>query len=124
MIEKRDKDNFITVLAPMEDTPGFKAGILAGDRIIKIDGSNRTDRMGITEAVQHLRGEAGTMISTLYHPCGLRPSRSENLKLTRAIIKVDMVKGRQQQEGNFLWGPDKIGYVHLIQFGEKTSDEL
>ena len=34
------KDNFVTVVAPMEDTPGFKAGILSGDRIIKIDGKS------------------------------------------------------------------------------------
>ncbi len=120
MIEKRDKDNFITVLAPMEDTPGFKAGILAGDRIIKIDGRS-ADKMGITEAVQHLRGEPGTDITLTT----LRPSTGQvkDLKLTRAIIKVDMVKDVNNKK-EFPLGPDKIGYVHLIQFGEKTSDEL
>ena len=120
MIEKRDKDNFITVLAPMEDTPGFKAGILAGDRIIKIDGKD-ADKMGLTEAVQHLRGEPGTdvMLTTL------RPSTGmvKDLKLTRAIIKVDMVKDVNNKK-EFPLGPDKIGYVHLVQFGEKTSDDL
>src|SRR5712691_13438793 len=45
------KDSFITVVAPMEDSPGFKAGIMTGDRIIKIDGKS-TERMGVTDAVK------------------------------------------------------------------------
>src|SRR3974377_715654 len=53
------KDNFVTVVAPMEDTPGFKAGILTGDRIVKIDGKS-TERMTLQDAVKTLRGEPGT----------------------------------------------------------------
>src|SRR6266566_4229519 len=53
------KDNFVTVVAPMEDTPGFKAGILTGDRIIKIDGRS-TEKMSLQDAVKNLRGEPGT----------------------------------------------------------------
>src|SRR5580704_12871112 len=62
------KGGFVTVLAPMEDTPGFKAGILTGDRIIKIDGKD-VDKMGtgdaerLQEAVQQLRGEPGTEVA-------------------------------------------------------------
>src|SRR3989454_5262231 len=44
------KDNYITVVAPMEDTPGFRAGILSGDRILKIDGRT-TEKMALPEAV-------------------------------------------------------------------------
>src|SRR5580692_6991973 len=55
------KDNYVTVLAPMEDTPGFKAGILSGDRIIKIDGQG-AEKLGLQDAVQHLRGEPGTEV--------------------------------------------------------------
>src|SRR2546423_7028458 len=63
------KDNFITVISPMEDTPGFKAGILSGDRIIKINGKS-TERMGLPDAVLMLRGEPGSDVSLSV----LRPS--------------------------------------------------
>jgi carboxyl-terminal processing protease len=114
------KDNFITVLAPMDDTPGFKAGILSGDHIIKIDGRS-AEQMGLTDAVQHLRGEPGTDVTITI----LRPSTGmvKDLKLTRAIIKVDMVKDINNKK-EFPLGEDKIGYVRLVQFGEKTSDDL
>ncbi|MDB6110298.1 MAG: Carboxyl-terminal protease [Pedosphaera sp.] len=114
------KDNYVTVLAPMEDTPGFKAGILSGDRIVKIDGQS-ADKLGLTEAVQHLRGEPGTDVNISI----MRPSTGQvkDLKLTRAIIKVDMVKDINNKK-EFPLGEDKIGYVRLVQFGEKTSDDL
>ena len=49
------KDNYLTVVAPMEDTPGFKAGILTGDRIVKIDGKS-TEKLSLNETVKRLRG--------------------------------------------------------------------
>jgi carboxyl-terminal processing protease len=114
------KDNFITVLAPMDDTPGFKAGILSGDHIIKIDGKS-AEQMGLPDAVQHLRGEPGTDVTITI----LRPSSGKvmDFKLTRAIIKVDMVKDINNKK-EFPLGEGKIGYVRLVQFGEKTSDDL
>src|SRR5882757_1376237 len=66
------KDNFVTVVAPMDDSPGFKAGVMTGDRIIMIDGKS-TEKMGLTEAVKNLRGEADTMIKLTV----LRPSTTE-----------------------------------------------
>ncbi len=63
------KDNYVTVLAPMEDTPGFKAGILAGDRIIKIDGKS-AEKLGLQDAVDQLRGDPGTEVSH-HHPAAL-----------------------------------------------------
>src|SRR2546430_2241939 len=83
------KDNFVTVVAPMEDTPGFKAGILKGDRILKIDGKS-TERMGVQDAVKILRGDPGTDVRITV----LRPSSNKlkEYKLTRAVINVDMVK--------------------------------
>jgi carboxyl-terminal processing protease len=114
------KDNFITVVAPMEDSPGFKAGILTGDRITRID-KKSTEQMSLQEAVKNLRGEPGTEVEVeVYRPSS---GATKEHKLTRAIINVDMVKDINGKR-EFPLGENKIGYVRLVQFGEKTSEEL
>ena len=114
------KDNYVTVVAPMEDSPGFKAGILTGDRIIKIDGKS-TEKMSLQDAVKTLRGEPGSQVTvTVFRPSS---SQVKEHKLTRETITIDMVKdinGRKE----FPLAENKIGYVRLVQFGEKTSDDL
>jgi carboxyl-terminal processing protease len=114
------KDKFLTVVAPVEDTPGANAGILSGDRIIKIDGTNTQD-LSLEDAVKNLRGEPGSDVTITI----MRPATDEvkDYKLTRAIINVDMVKDINGKK-EFPLGPNKIGYVRLVQFGEKTSDDL
>lgn len=114
------RDGYVTVVTPIEDTPGFRAGILAGDRIVKIDGKS-TEKMALPEAVKLLRGEPQTDVTVTI----LRPSsgQTRDYKLTRAIINVDMVKdihGRKE----FPLLDDRIGYLRITQFGERTSDEL
>jgi carboxyl-terminal processing protease len=120
------KDHYVTVLSPMDDTPGYKAGVLSGDRILKIDGKDvetlgTQDVERLQESVQRLRGEPGTQVSVTF----MRPSTGaiKEMKLTRAIIKVDMVKDINNKK-EFPLGEDKIGYVRLVQFGEKTSEDL
>ena len=114
------KDNFVTVVAPMEDTPGFKAGILSGDRIVKIDGKS-TEKMGLQDAVKNLRGEPGTEVKiSVYRPS---TSQTKDFTLKRAIINIDMVKDINGKK-EFPLGENGIGYVRLVQFGEKTSDDL
>lgn len=114
------KDNFVTVVAPMDDSPGFKAGIMTGDRIVRIDGKS-TDRMSLQDAMKSLRGEPGTEVRISV----FRPSSSQlkEYKLARSMITVDMVKDIHGKK-EFPLGEDKIGYVRLVQFGEKTSDDL
>jgi len=114
------KDNFVTVVAPMEDTPGFKAGIRTGDRIVKIDGRS-TEKMTLQDAVKTLRGEPGTEVKITV----LRPSSGllKEFALTRAVINVDMVKDINGKK-DFPLSENGIGYVRLVQFGEKTSDDL
>jgi carboxyl-terminal processing protease len=114
------KDNFVTVLAPMEDTPGSRAGIIAGDRIIKIDGKS-AEKLGLQEAVDQLRGDPGTEVSITI----LRPStgKVQDYNIKREEIKVDMVKDLNNKR-EFPLGDDKIGYVRLVQFGEQTSADL
>jgi carboxyl-terminal processing protease len=114
------KDNYVTVVTPMDDTPGLRAGILAGDRIIKINGQS-ADKMSLPDAVKRLRGKPGTQVSVTIQ----RPSSgiTKDLTLTRAIINVDMVKDINGKK-EFPLDSDKIGYIRITQFGDNTSDEL
>jgi carboxyl-terminal processing protease len=114
------KDKVLTVVSPMEDTPGFRAGILPQDQILKIDGKG-TSHLDFDEAVKELRGAPGTPVSITVR----RPSTGEikDYKLERAIIKVDTVRD-VNGKGEFPLSENGIGYVRILQFGEKTSDEL
>jgi carboxyl-terminal processing protease len=114
------KNNYVTVVAPMEDTPGFRAGILSGDRIVKIDGKS-AERLSLTEAVKRLRGAPDTEVTiTIF-----RPSTGEFKEhtLTRAKIKVDTVKDINSKR-EFPLSEHNVGYMRLVQFGEATANDL
>ncbi len=114
------KSNYVVVIAPMEDTPGFRAGILPGDMIIKVNGKS-VENTPIDDVVKRLRGEPGTQVTITIH----RPATGEekNLTLTRAIIQTDMVKDINGKR-EFPLGEDNIGYIRITEFGDKTGDEL
>jgi carboxyl-terminal processing protease len=120
VIVEVSKDKVLTVVSPMEDTPGFRAGILPQDQILKIDGKS-TSRLDFDDAVKQLRGAPGTAVSITVR----RPSTGEiNVyNLERAVIKVDTVRDINGR-GDFPLSENGIGYVRILQFGEKTSDEL
>ncbi|HSH95243.1 MAG TPA: S41 family peptidase [Roseimicrobium sp.] len=114
------KDGFVTVVAPMEDTPGFKAGIITGDRIVKIDGKS-TEKTSLSDTVKKLRGMPDTEVTiTIF-----RPSQNtfKDYKLMRAAIKVGTVKD-VNNHSEFPVNEDKIGYIRLTQFGEQTAADL
>jgi carboxyl-terminal processing protease len=114
------KDTFVTVVAPMEDTPGFNAGIQTGDRIVRI-GDRSTEQMSLQDAVKNLRGEPGTEVKLTIQ----RPSSGmvKEFTMKRAVINVDMVKDINGKK-EFPLSENKVGYVRLVQFGEKTSEDL
>ena len=114
------KEGWITVVAPMEDTPGFRAGILSGDRIIKIDGKN-AEKMSVQDAVIRLRGDAGSKVTLTL----LRPATGavKDYSLTRENISVPTVKDLAGHR-EFPLDDNRIGYVHLVQFGEQTGSDL
>jgi carboxyl-terminal processing protease len=114
------KENTLTVIAPMEDSPAFKAGILAGDKIIRIEGKS-TERLGPTEAAKRLKGEPGTPITITISRSSL--PQPKEVTLTRAVIKVDTVKDIDGHR-SFPLGDSKIGYVRITQFGEQTGADL
>jgi carboxyl-terminal processing protease len=114
------KDGQITVIAPMDDTPGSRAGILTGDRIIKVEGKS-VDKQDLTDVVKMLRGEPGSIVNLTV----LRPSTgvTKTYALTRAIIQMEMVKDINGGKA-FPVDENQIGYIRITQFGEKTGDEL
>lgn len=111
-IEITIKDDILTVVAPIEDTPAWKAGIKPGDRILKID-EKSTKGMKITEAVKLLRGPKGTKVKLTI----LRNDRDIiEITLVRDVIPIRSVRGKILEEG--------YGYVRISQFQEKTIEEL
>jgi len=112
-IEIGIRDSVLTVIAPIEDTPAFKAGIKAGDKIIKI-GEKSTKDMSITDAVKLMRGSRGTKV-TLWI---LREDWKDpqEFAITRDIIAIKSIKHRLLEEG--------FGYVRISQFQEKTANDL
>jgi carboxyl-terminal processing protease len=113
-VEISMKDNLLTVIAPLEDSPAWRAGIKAGDRIVKIDHDVTRD-MSLDDAVKKLRGAPGTKVIITI----LRESDDSvrDFAITREIIHVDDVK-----EPHII--DDHIGYVRLTEFREKSYDEL
>ncbi|WP_447969079.1 S41 family peptidase [Nitrospira sp. M1] len=107
------KENRLTVIAPIEDTPAFAAGIQAGDVIAKV-GDTPTKDLTLMEAVQKMRGPKGTPVTLTV----LREGTKEPLvyEITRDTIKIQSVRGKVIG-GN-------TGYVRITQFQEQTPDDL
>ncbi len=106
------RDSRLTILYPLEDTPAFRAGLKAGDRIDRI-GSESTVNMGLQEAVSKLRGEIGTQVTiTVSDEEG--PDRE--VTVTRDRIDVPSVK--------FAYAGDGIGLIQVKHFAQDTYDKL
>lgn len=110
----------LTVIAPIEDTPAFKAGLMSGDQIIRIEGQE-TDGMTLEDAVQLLRGKPGTKVTiTIFRPS---TGETKTVTMTRAIIRINTVRDINGKS-EFPVDPDGIGYVRINQFSENTAEEL
>jgi len=113
-IEITIRDNLLTIITPLEDTPAFRAGLQANDRIVKIDGEI-TRNITLIEAVKKLRGDPGTDVTLTI----LREKTDEVLEvnITRAIIMIESIKRVRILE-------DGIGYTKLVEFQENTPRDL
>ncbi len=119
------EDGQLKILSPLYGTPAYKAGLLAGDRIIKI-GADSTDGLSMDDAVHKLKGLPGTTVSlTVLHPHGNRP---ETVALKRESIHVETVLGDRRKPDDswdFMLDPEKrIGYIRITTFSHDTSKEL
>jgi carboxyl-terminal processing protease len=107
------KDNALTVIAPIEDTPAFKAGIKAGDKIIKINGDPTKD-MSLTDAVNKMRGPKGTKVTITIMREGW--DAPQDFTLIRDVIHIKSVKAKVIEKD--------IGYIKIAQFQEQTANDL
>ena len=106
------KDNALTVIAPMEDTPAFRAGILSGDRIVEIN-TNQTGKMDMRAVIGSLRGDPGSKVNIKI----LRGREFKDYALVREAIKISSVKGTR------MLTPD-IGYIRVTEFSLSTATAL
>ncbi|SVA89584.1 uncharacterized protein METZ01_LOCUS142438 [marine metagenome] len=113
------RNEWLTVVEPMEGGPGAKAGLLSGDRIIKI-GEKPTKGFTTQDAVDVLRGKPGTEVAITIQR---GKDTEEEIKLVREIIKTKSVRDLFGQ-GNFDLLENQIGYVRLRGFSGKTATEL
>ncbi|HET7850098.1 MAG TPA: S41 family peptidase [Pseudolabrys sp.] len=112
-IEVTMEDGLIKVVAPIDDTPAAKAGVLANDIIVKLD-DDQVQGMTLNQAVEKMRGPVNTKIKLTIVRKGVE--KPLEVSITRDIIHVRSV--RSHVEG------DDIGYIRLTQFSEQTTDGL
>jgi carboxyl-terminal processing protease len=115
-VEISMKDGWLTVVTPLLGTPAYRAGVLAGDRIIGIEGES-TRGKELNDAVKVLRGKPGSKVTITVFSRGATKPRKVVIK--RAIIKIQAVRFSHLIEDT-----DKIGYVKVISFQSDTTDGL
>jgi len=112
-LEVTVKDDMLTVVSPIEDTPAYKAGVKAGDQIIKIN-DDFTKGMTLTDAVKRMRGPQGSKIHLTIHRKGV--PELFTVTVTREVIKIKSVKAKDLRHG--------YDYIRVSSFEEGTGDDL
>ncbi len=112
-IEVGMKDDILTVLAPLEDSPAWKAGIQPGDRIVKINGES-TKGYTLSEAITRMRGKNGTSVVLTVFRKGWNAFKSITLK--RQEIKIRSVRSELLEPG--------YGYLRLSSFNESAASDV
>lgn len=105
------KNGKLVVVAPIDDSPAKKAGIMAGDNITKID-DTATDGMDVNTAVTKIRGQAGTKVKITVN----RNGAEKVFDITREKVTVKSVKSEVKN--------DNIGYVQITRFDDSTDSDL
>lgn len=112
-VEVGIKDDILTVISPMEDTPAWKAGIQPGDKIVKINGES-TKGFTMAEAVMKMHGKASSAVNLTIYRKGWTKFKDFNIK--RETIKVKSVKSDEVEPG--------FGYVRLYSFNESAAADV
>ncbi len=112
-IEVGMEDGFVKVVSPIEDTPAFRAGIKAGDLIVKLD-DTPVKGMNLSDAVKRMRGKPNTSILLTIVREG--ESAPLEIRITREVIRVQSVRSRVIEPG--------FGYIRVAQFQENTAESV
>jgi carboxyl-terminal processing protease len=112
-IEVGMEDGFVKVISPIDDTPAYRAGVEAGDLIIRLD-DTPVKGMALSDAVKIMRGKPGTDIVLTIIRTG--EDKPLNITITRDVIRVTSVKSRMLEPG--------FGYVRISQFQSRTGENL
>lgn len=112
-IEIGIRDGVLTVISPIEDTPAWKAGIKAGDKIVKINGEP-TKGLSLMECVKRLRGPKGTKVTITIVREGF--TEPKDFTIVRDIIKIKSVKAKRLEDG--------FVYLRIVQFQERTAEDF
>jgi len=112
-IEITLKDNFLTVVSPIEGTPAYKQGIKAGDRIVKIEDEPTKD-MTLMEAVKRLRGPKGTKVTISIYREGW--TEIKDVEIVRDVIPIHSVKSKLLEPG--------YPYIRIINFQAETTNDF
>jgi carboxyl-terminal processing protease len=119
-----DDDGSLKVVSPLEDSPGYKAGIKAGDIITRIDGKNAKG-ISLNQAVKHITGKPGTSVTLSVRS---QDMSVKDYTIVRQTIKVASVKGWLHRPGGgwdyYIDPQNKIGYIRLTQFTKLSTDEM
>lgn len=112
-IEVGMENGFVRVIAPIDDTPAHRAGVKAGDLIVRLD-DTPVKGLTLSDAVKHMRGKPGSEIILTI----LRQGEEQPIKIsiTRAVIKVTSIRARLLAPG--------YGYVRISQFQSRTSENM
>jgi carboxyl-terminal processing protease len=113
-IEITIRDDMLTIIAPIDGTPAYRAGIKSGDRIVKIN-DELTRGITLLEAVKKLRGRPNTSVDITV----LRESENRlvDISLTRDIIKIESIRKIEMVD-------EHVGYIRISEFQEKTPKDL
>jgi carboxyl-terminal processing protease len=112
-IEVGMEDGFVKVIAPIDDTPAQRAGVKAGDLIIRLD-DTPVKGLTLNEAVKIMRGKPGSVLKLTIVREGVE--KPLKIEIKRDIIKVKSVKKRMLEDG--------FGYIRISQFQSKTADNM
>lgn len=111
-IELGVKDDMLTIIAPIEDTPGYKAGLKSGDVIVKID-KKETVKLSVDEAIELIRGPKGEPVVLTISRTG---AKTKDYKIIRDEIEIPNVESAMIG--------DNIGYIRVYMFNEVTTEKV
>lgn len=122
-LNQREEDGRIEVVTPIDDSPAFKAGVMAGDILLKIDGASVTDKR-LPDVIKMIQGKVGTDVTLRFR----RGTQELDLTMPRQQVVVPTVKGYSRNADN-TWNfwidrTEKIAYIRITQFTSDTHEKF